>query len=92
MPWHYPGDDTSDVLWTEPDASEMWASIVADEPIDLADDDASPEPSASSEPSATATEPGTTPNATASDTPTSSASPTPLRETEEDILESCAIE
>ncbi|MFV0286538.1 MAG: LCP family protein [Demequina sp.] len=92
VPWHYPGDDTSDVLWTEPDASEMWASIVADEPIDLSDDDASPEPSASSEPSTTATEPGATPNATASDTPTSSASPTPLRETEEDILESCAIE
>ncbi|WP_062380367.1 LCP family protein [Demequina pelophila] len=46
-PWHYPTDNNGDVVWTEPDATELWARLLADEPIDPDYDDGSaPEPSA----------------------------------------------
>ena len=91
VPWHYPEDGTSDVLWTEPDATEMWQALVDDVPIaSLAEPavTASPSPTASgsASPSTPATASPEAPATAASD-PTAS----PVRESEQDILDSCEI-
>ncbi|WP_296666441.1 LCP family protein [Demequina sp.] len=80
VPWMYPSDGSGDVVWKEDEAAAMFALLKADEqiaPVEEPTDGASatPEPSAS-------TSPGT------SSTP--SVSPTPDRETEQEILDSCA--
>ncbi|WP_144018529.1 LCP family protein [Demequina sp. NBRC 110051] len=98
VPWHYPGDGQGDVVWTEPEATAMWQAIIDDVPIESTDPtvenptaEPSAEPSVTASPDATASaEPSATPSETAT-TPTPSVSPSPLRETQEEILEGCVI-
>jgi LCP family protein required for cell wall assembly len=95
VPWHYPGDGSSDVVWTEPDATQLWQSVIDDEPItvaepnvDLSDDPDTPttlDHTTSATPGASAA-----PSETAPAEPTPSVSPSPLRETQEQILADCA--
>lgn len=87
VPWRYAGDGSGDVLWDEPAASEMWQRLANDESIVV------PEPTPAPTPSVTA---GPTPQPTASATPSVvSPSPSepsgPVRETQQDILDSCVI-
>ncbi|WP_084129330.1 LCP family protein [Demequina sp. NBRC 110055] len=100
VPWHYPGDGKGDVVWTEPEATAMWQALIDDVPIEstdptvenpTADPEPSAEPSVTASPDATASaEPSSTPSATAT-TPTPSVSPSPLRETQDEILDGCVI-
>lgn len=86
VPWEYAGDSSGDVLWTEPDAAEMWASLKADETINPALLEPTTDPSASPDPSSSAA-----PTPTASGSATPSVSPSPERETEDEILNSCVL-
>lgn len=92
VPWHYAGDGSGDVLWTEPDATEMWEALRADESINPAN---APQESPAPTLSATA-EASATPSETASTEPTTGAEPTvtpsPERETQADILAECVID
>ncbi|WP_062384287.1 LCP family protein [Demequina iriomotensis] len=90
VPWQYAGDGSGDVLWTQPDAQEVFSALKSDqslkdllEPEPTASPSASPDASASAEPSA---------SADPSESPEPTASPTPLRETEDDILADCVID
>ncbi|WP_062071633.1 LCP family protein [Demequina sediminicola] len=60
VPWKYAGDGSGDVLWDEPAASEMWRSLINDEPVVTAEEhaatDADTESSDSSTDTTTATE------------------------------------
>ncbi|WP_062517454.1 LCP family glycopolymer transferase [Demequina gelatinilytica] len=86
VPWHYPGDGTSDVVVTEPAATETWQAIIADQPITTAEENVtqSPEPSAAPSPTGSAT-----PDASADPTPTATAGP--RRETQKEILDACNL-
>ncbi|WP_084077140.1 LCP family protein [Demequina sp. NBRC 110057] len=86
VPWHYPGDDSTDVLWTEPDASLMWKAIVDDVPVGSIEDGSTSAPSAT----ATAT-PEAAPTISPSSEATPSTTPSPERETQQDILDTCEV-
>ncbi len=88
VPWAYAGDASGDVVMLEAEAQEMFARLVADVPLEDADADEQTDPTASPSPSSTAS---TTPEAVATPSP-SATSTTPVRETEADILASCAVE
>ncbi|WP_062131952.1 LCP family protein [Demequina aestuarii] len=85
VPWQYAGDGSGDVLWREAEAAAMWQSIVDDEPIVIPEDD---QESATAEPSPDPSAAGTTsPGPAITPQPTAS----PVRETQEDILDSCVV-
>ncbi|WP_084104928.1 LCP family protein [Demequina sp. NBRC 110056] len=91
VPWQYAGDASGDVVMVQAEADEMFQRLVDDVPITDPEPDttatATPDAGPSAAPSATA-EPSTP--ATSVPTPSPSATE-PLRETQEDILASCAV-
>ncbi|WP_062516061.1 LCP family protein [Demequina gelatinilytica] len=93
VPWQYAGDGSGDVLWTQPDAQEVFSALKADESVkDLLEPEetATPDdPTTSATPDATASE---EPSAEPSDSAEPTTSPTPLRETQDDILADCVID
>ncbi|SEJ20515.1 LCP family protein [Demequina mangrovi] len=96
VPWEYAGDGSGDVLWTQPDAQEVFSALKHDDSLkELLE----PEPEETAEPEVTesatpdaspSAEPSETAEATESPEPT--VSPTPLRETQDDILADCVID
>jgi len=88
IPWAYAGDASGDVVMVEAEAQEMFARLVADEPLV----DPEPETGASASPSPSPSA-STSAEHDADATPTPSATATePVRETEDDILASCSID
>lgn len=86
VPWRYAGDGSGDVLWEEEEAAEMWARMVADEPIL----DPEPETTPTPEPTGDGTPtPAPTPTSPSATSPEPAVSPEPLRESVNDILANC---
>ncbi|WP_062463444.1 LCP family protein [Demequina soli] len=85
VPWHYPGDGSGDVVWTEPDADNVFAALKADKSMKTV---LEPDTSSTPKPSKTA-KPSTSASPSASSSPSVSA--TPKRETQQEILADCTV-
>lgn len=87
VPWMYPGDKSGDVVWKDEEAQAVFQAILNDESVREVIEGAQEEPTPS--PSATT---GATPSTQPSDSAAPSVTPSPERETEQEILASCATE
>jgi LCP family protein required for cell wall assembly len=90
VPWAYPGDGSGDVVWTE-EADALWAALINDRPVPNPDAEPSPTPTPTPVPSGTPEPSPTGPGTPGTPDPEPSVTPSPLRETEQDILDSCDI-
>jgi LCP family protein required for cell wall assembly len=94
VPWGYAGDGSGDVVMKEYEAQEMFDRLVADVPLTDPEPEVDPTSSPTPEPTPGATS-SPTPVVTDTATPAPAPSPTatePLRETQEEILASCATQ